>query len=94
MSVGAGRFIIVSSTMVDTTPTSRPAAGTAIPEGALSMTDHHIPAALASYAETLLAGTGLNAADVVGDDHPETGSALHALRHGWDTARRGEQVTR
>ncbi len=58
------------------------------------MTDHPIPAALASYAETLLAGTGLTTADVVGDEHPSTGSALHALRHGWDMARRGEQVTR
>lgn len=58
------------------------------------MTDHPIPAALASYAETLLAGTGLNATDSVGDDHPPNGSALHALRHGWDMARRGEKVTR
>lgn len=58
------------------------------------MTDHHIPAALAHHAETLLAGTGLTTADVVGDDDPATGSALHALRHGWDMARRGEQVAR
>ena len=58
------------------------------------MTDHHIPTALASYAETLLAGTGLNPSDVIGDAHPETGSALHALRHGWDMARRGELVAR
>ncbi len=58
------------------------------------MTNHHIPGALANYAETLLAGTNLTAADVVGDEKPETGSALYALRHGWDMARRGEQVIR
>lgn len=58
------------------------------------MTDHDIPAALASYAETLLAGTGLDTTDVTGEGRPEAGSALHALRHGWDMARRPEKIAR
>lgn len=50
------------------------------------------PTALDAYAEQVLAGTGLTVADVTGEDTPDEGSALHALRHGWDMARRAEQI--
>ena len=47
---------------------------------------------LDAYAVQVLAGTGLTAADVTGDDTPDEGSAAHALRHGWDMARRAGQI--
>lgn len=48
--------------------------------------------ALNAYAAQVLAGTGLSAADVIGTDDPAEGSAAHALRHGWDTARRAAKI--
>lgn len=47
---------------------------------------------LNAYAAQVLAGTGLSQADVAGEDTPDEGSALHALRHGWDMARRASKV--
>lgn len=49
--------------------------------------------ALHVYAQQVLAGTGLTASDVyatTGTD--DEGSAAHALRHGWDLARRAAKV--
>ena len=51
-----------------------------------------MPGALHAYAARVLAGTGLTPADVVGEDNPDEGSAAHALRHGWDMARRAAQI--
>jgi hypothetical protein len=48
--------------------------------------------ALNAYAAQVLAGTGLTAADVAGTDSPAEGSAAHALRHGWDIARRAAKA--
>jgi len=48
--------------------------------------------ALNALAAQVLAGTGLTPADVIGSDEPAEGSAAHALRHGWDVARRGAKV--
>lgn len=48
--------------------------------------------ALNAYAAQVLAGTGLTAADVTGTDSPAEGSAAHALRHGWDIARRAAKA--
>ncbi|MDQ1249391.1 MAG: hypothetical protein QG597_3766 [Actinomycetota bacterium] len=48
--------------------------------------------ALNAYAAQVLAGTGLTPADVTGPDEPAEGSAAHALRHGWDMARRAAKV--
>lgn len=48
---------------------------------------------LHDYAQQVLAGTGLTEADVYAahaDD--DEGSAAHALRHGWDLARRAATV--
>lgn len=47
---------------------------------------------LGAYAAQVLAGTGLTPADVTGSDDPAEGSAAHALRHGWDTARRAALI--
>jgi hypothetical protein len=48
--------------------------------------------ALNALAAQVLAGTGLTAADVTGTDDPAEGSAAHALRHGWEIARRAAKV--
>ncbi|MDA0250732.1 MAG: hypothetical protein O3B27_03615 [Actinomycetota bacterium] len=49
--------------------------------------------ALNAYAAQVLAGTGLTPTDVTGADEPAEGSAAHALRHGWDVARRAAKIT-
>lgn len=49
---------------------------------------------LAGYATRILSGTGLTADDITGEDTPPAGSAMEALRHGWEMARRAEQVQR
>jgi hypothetical protein len=51
-----------------------------------------LPPALAAFAQRVLSTTGLTTADVIGTDPAAEGSAEHALRHGWDMARRSEQV--
>ncbi len=51
-----------------------------------------LKADLNAYAAQVLAGTGLTPADVVGEDTPDEGSAVQALRHGWDMARRAAKV--
>lgn len=43
---------------------------------------------LSGYAEQVLAGTGLSAADVTGGGNPAEGSAAHALKDGWEIAAR------
>ncbi len=48
--------------------------------------------ALNALAAQVLAGTGLTTADVTGTDDPAEGSAAHALRHGWEIARRAAKV--
>lgn len=48
--------------------------------------------ALNAYAAQVLAGTGLSPTDVSGPDDPGEGSAAHALRHGWDIARRAAKI--
>lgn len=51
-----------------------------------------LPPALAAFAHRLLSTTGLTTADVIGTEPADEGSAEQALRHGWDMARRAEQV--
>lgn len=49
--------------------------------------------ALHVYAQQVLAGTGLTVSDVYATtDAADEGSAAHALRHGWDLARRAAKV--
>jgi hypothetical protein len=47
---------------------------------------------LTAYAAQVLAGTGLTTTDVEGTDTPDEASAAHALRHGWDMARRAAKI--
>ncbi|WP_170926939.1 hypothetical protein [Mycobacterium avium] len=49
-------------------------------------------AALNAYAQQILAGTGLSVDDIGRVANLDGGAAADALRHGWDMARRGEQV--
>lgn len=48
---------------------------------------------LRAYAEAMLAGTGLTVDDVTGEDAVDEATAAHALRHGWDMARRAAQIS-
>lgn len=49
--------------------------------------------ALRVYAQQVLAGTGLTESDVYAATGADgEGSAAHALRHGWDLARRAAKV--
>jgi hypothetical protein len=57
-------------------------------KGAIIVTDNDSGGELSGYAEQVLAGTGLNAADVTGGGNSAEGSAAHALKDGWEIAAR------
>lgn len=49
--------------------------------------------ALHTYAQRVLAGTGLTETDAhAAEASQDEGSAVHALQHGWDLARRAAKV--
>ncbi len=56
------------------------------------MTDSDPSEALRAYAEQVLAGTGLSAADVTAGGDCAEGSAAHALKLGWEVASRAAKV--
>ncbi|WP_131822308.1 hypothetical protein [Mycobacteroides chelonae] len=59
----------------------------------LSNTQHsQIGESLRSYAERILAGTGLDPQDVLREGAAVPGTAAEALRHGWQTAERAGRV--